>query len=69
MWYRKNVPGWEGWIRIALGVAMVAWGIFLFQTARGGISLAVGGVALALTGFVGFCPLCKLVGRKPLDPA
>lgn len=64
MFYVKNVPGWERAMRIvmgllALGYAAINWG---------GSGLAIGmgimGAMLAMTGLVGFCPMCALVGRK-----
>ena len=45
MWYRKNVPDWEGWFRIGVGLIMLVWGVFLFQESRGGIGWAAGGMA------------------------
>ena len=67
MWYRRNVPGWEGWLRILVGVMMVAWGVFQWQSSRSGVGLVVGGVLMAATGFVGYCPVCRLVGRRPVE--
>jgi hypothetical protein len=67
MWYRRNVPGWEGWLRILVGLTMLAWGAFHIQTSGRGLDLVLGGLFMAATGFVGYCPVCKLVGRKPID--
>lgn len=63
MWYVKNVPVWERVMRvaaglIALGVMVVNWGSPWM------VAAGVGGVMLSLTGLVGFCPMCALVGRK-----
>ncbi|QUN31713.1 DUF2892 domain-containing protein (plasmid) [Cupriavidus sp. KK10] len=64
MFYVKNVPAWERILRgimglIGLGYAVLNWG---------GSSLAIGlgimGAMLAMTGLVGFCPMCAMVGRK-----
>jgi len=32
-----------------------------------GLVLAVNGAFTALTGLLGFCPACAMVGRKPLE--
>lgn len=67
MFYTKNVPGWERIVRIvmgvmALGFAAMSWGSPLAMGA--GVMAAV----LSMTGLVGFCPMCAMVGRK-LDQA
>jgi hypothetical protein len=68
MFYVKNVPVWERWFRAAMGMAALAaagefWGF-------GGLGIGVGlaGAMLAMTGMVGFCPMCAMAGRK-LDKA
>nr|WP_198982296.1 DUF2892 domain-containing protein [Herbaspirillum sp. ASV7] len=64
MFYMKNVPTAERILRVfigavALAVAALNWG---------GSALAIGagvvGAMLAMSGLVGFCPMCALVGRK-----
>lgn len=67
MFYRKNLGSKEGMLRIALGliigvVAVMGWSVFLPTWA--GIVVSV---IVMLTGVLGFCPACALVGRKPLD--
>ena len=55
---------WERTIRIALGLMLTLYVIFGHPTA----SLMMVGIASAVfvivTGFVGWCPMCALVGRK-----
>ena len=63
---KRNVPGWERAIRVALGVAAaglaVAW-----APAPVGMWIGIaGGLTFAVTGLVGFCPMCAMVGRKPV---
>ncbi len=64
MFYAKNVPVWERILRTAMGLVGLAYAAMNW----GGSLLAVGvgmtGVVLAVTGLVGFCPMCALVGRK-----
>jgi len=62
MFYPKNVPNVERFIRIAVGIILVAialsgHGLF------GGLSIITAGFVV-VTGFVGWCPMCALVGRK-----
>jgi len=64
MFYRKNLPGWERAMRVVAGAILVAWGLIGFPAVPLGYLIAAGGVIAVLTGFVGFCPMCALVGRK-----
>ncbi len=65
MWYVKNVPLWERVARAALGLGGLGWAALNWHSAGAlPLALAVGGASLALTGLVGFCPMCALVGRK-----
>lgn len=69
MMYRKNVPNWERWLRVIAGLALIAYGFL------GAPSVLVAGLAIVSalvvigTGFVGYCPACALVGRKPVHHA
>ena len=65
MFYPKNVPNWERFIRVGIGIALIV--VALLQQPFGligAIVLIVSGVAMIATGFVGWCPACALVGRK-----
>jgi len=64
MFYAKNVPGWERAVRVIAGLSMIAGGLLYFQGSMLGYGIAATGVIALLTGFVGFCPMCALVGRK-----
>lgn len=64
MFYLKNVPGKERIVRILTGMAA-----FVFAAMNWGVSnFAVGagiiGAMLAMTGLMGFCPVCAMAGRK-----
>lgn len=66
MLYRKNLPGWERAARVIAGLAMIACGFFgpgLAGTPVGLILWGAGAMTV-LTGFIGFCPACAMVGRK-----
>ncbi len=63
MFYQKNLPLWERAIRVCLALLLVGLG---YRVAPGPLSawLAYGSaLTLALTGFIGFCPMCALAGR------
>ena len=66
LYFKRNVPGWERFLRIAAGLAVA---VIAFYFARLPIGMWVGiagGIMFALTGLVGFCPMCAMVGRKPV---
>jgi len=64
MLYVRNVPNWERVLRVVMGLMALAFAAMNW----GGSPLAVGagvmGAVLALTGLVGFCPMCAMVGRR-----
>ena len=64
MIYAKNVPTAERAIRVLAGLALIAFGLFGLKGSPLGYVLAASGVVAALTGFVGFCPMCALAGRR-----
>jgi len=67
MLFRKNLPIWERVLRSAAGLLLIAGGLLasgLAGTAAGYI-VAAAGVMAVLTGFVGYCPACAVVGRRP----
>lgn len=61
--YVKNVPNWERAMRIVLALVVIAAGLTL-AAAPWNWMLAAAGAGFGLTGVVGFCPACALVGRK-----
>jgi hypothetical protein len=61
--YRKNIRQWEQWSRVVAGLVMLAAALAVPSTA-GKVLLAVSGVGLAVTGVVGWCPACAMVGRR-----
>lgn len=69
MLYRKNVPFHERLIRLAVGVGL---GVFAAVSGLGlvwaGLAIATG-LTLVVTGYVGWCPMCAMVGRKPVSGA
>lgn len=67
MFYRKNVGTKERWARLLGGVLIVACSLAQIGMTPLGIGLAASGVITVLTGMVGFCPACAMVGRKPVE--
>ena len=68
MFYRKNVGNKERFARLVAGGSMLLVGSLVLQASPLGLVLAASGVVALLTGAVGFCPACAMIGRKPLDP-
>lgn len=64
MLYQKNLPLWERVLRVVMAAAMVTFGITALPGTLLGWIVAASGVFVGLTGFVGFCPACAMVGRK-----
>lgn len=63
MLYVKNVPGWERVLRVGLG-AVVALLALRLLGGVGGALLAASAAGIALSGLLGFCPMCAMVGRR-----
>jgi hypothetical protein len=64
MFYVKNVPGRERVVRVLAGVLMIACGLIGLAGLLVGYLIAASGVVTILTGFLGFCPMCAMAGRK-----
>ena len=66
MLFHKNLPVWERALRSVTGLLMIACGLLAPGLAGSplGYIIAAGGVMAILTGFVGYCPACAVVGRR-----
>ncbi|MBX3085236.1 MAG: DUF2892 domain-containing protein [Anaerolineae bacterium] len=69
MFYPKNVPVWERTVRIVIGIVLVITALAdqaLFGTpSLLRIVLLIGSALfLVVTGFIGWCPACAMIGRK-----
>jgi hypothetical protein len=67
MWYRKNIPGWERALRVLMAIAMIGYGLTALSAPMGYL-MAAAGLMAGLTGFIGFCPACAMVGRRLPEP-
>lgn len=61
--YAKNVPGWERVLRVVLSVTATVLS-FVYLRAPLSYVAAASAIGFAITGLVGFCPACALVGRR-----
>jgi len=64
MLYRKNIYQWEQWSRVLIGGAATVWGVLFAPAQPLGYGVAAVGLAVAITGIVGWCPACAMVGRR-----
>ena len=67
MLYRKNLPVWERWLRVILGLALIAYPILATPPLLFTVLALVSAAVVIVTGFIGFCPACAMVGRTWLD--
>jgi len=63
MIYVKNVPNWERAIRVLMGIALVTASVAYFGSTTTGWVAGIAGAMAAMSGLLGFCPTCAMVGR------
>lgn len=59
--YRKNIGSAQQVLRLALGVA-VAIAAFVYLSGLAAWLVAASSLGFALTGLVGYCPMCAVAG-------
>ncbi|MCA1512943.1 DUF2892 domain-containing protein [Bradyrhizobium sp. NBAIM01] len=59
--YRKNIGGLHQAVRVVLGIAVAA-AAFVYLAGATVWLVALGGAGFALTGLVGYCPMCAMAG-------
>lgn len=64
MFYAKNVPAWERALRSVLGVLALAYAAMNWGSSGLAVAVGIVGAMLAMTGVIGFCPMCAMAGRK-----
>ena len=68
MFYVKNVPTWERVLRVLVSIFALYYAYQNWGQSNLGIAMGVVGAILAMSGLMGYCPMCAMVGRK-LDKA
>ena len=63
MFYKKNIPNRQRVLRVLLGIALISAGYSLYGRSKSLVGFAVAGALMALTGFVGYCPVCSIAKR------
>jgi Protein of unknown function (DUF2892) len=64
MFYRKNLYTWEQGVRVIASVGAAAYGLYAFPNSFSGYAIVAGAIVFAMTGIIGWCPMCAMVGRK-----
>ncbi|MEP7289288.1 MAG: DUF2892 domain-containing protein [Chloroflexota bacterium] len=64
MLYPKNLPNWERVLRVVASLGMVAYALLGANPPLITGLLLFSALFVVVTGFVGFCPMCALFGRK-----
>jgi len=67
MKFLQNVPTGERLLRLLIGAAMLAGSLIGMAPGLLSYGLAATGLVLAITSFIGFCPMCAMAGRKPVS--
>jgi hypothetical protein len=63
---QRNLPAWERAFRLGGALLLACVGL-LWLPAGWPMALALGSaLVMGLTGVIGFCPACALVGRRSL---
>ena len=66
MFYQKNLPLWERALRVLGGGIAIAGILSLSLSGWLSALLIASAGAFLFFGFIGFCPLCAVAGRKPV---
>ena len=61
--WSKNVPTWERVLRLFIAGSTLVLAV-LFLPTPWNLVASASAAGFALTGLVGFCPMCAFVGRK-----
>jgi hypothetical protein len=64
MLYVKNVPAWERVIRVLMGIGLVIASVAYFGPTALGWGIGGRGAMAVMSGLLGFCPACAMVGRR-----
>jgi hypothetical protein len=65
MLYVKNVPSAERVIRVLVGFALLGGALVWLGATPPGWLMGSMGMMAAMSGLIGWCPMCAMAGRKP----
>ena len=68
MFYVKNVPTWERVLRVLVSIFAFYFAYQNWGQSNLAVALGFVGAIMAMSGLMGYCPMCAMVGRK-LDKA
>lgn len=63
MFYVKNLPVWERVLRTGGGMIMTVYAVSGVEGMAMWV-LSAAGAGMALSGLIGFCPMCAMAGRR-----
>lgn len=63
MFYTKYVPSRQRTARVVLGIMMIAAGLYWFHLSMQAMTFAIAGILEAVTGLIGYCPMCSIANR------
>ena len=61
--YVKNVPAWERVVRVVLSLAVIVYAVMSLPAPWSWL-VGASAAGFAVTGLVGFCPACAMIGRR-----
>ena len=64
---KRNVPAVERGLRVVAGLAGACLAFAFAAQPLGMWAGIAGGLMFAVTGLVGYCPMCAMVGRKAVE--
>ena len=64
MLYVKNVPTVERMIRMMMGLALSGGALLWLGPTTAGWVVGAMGMMAAVSGLIGWCPMCAMAGRK-----
>lgn len=64
MFYVKNIPNWERAVRLVVGVLALVFAGMNWGSSGLAVGASMLGAIAAITGLIGFCPMCAMAGRK-----
>jgi len=63
---KRNVPGWERLARVMMAAGLGGAALFADVSGSAHVIWGIIAVMALMTGVIGYCPACAMVGRKPV---